>query len=132
MLNLTAQEKYDIWAEALSDRPPIYAPDGSEMHFTLPTPLGVGNHRAIEVAPGMVLNVFEATYRDLCLRVPENEHPVQFEILLSGAIDSGDFLYQDPRQGYVGGSGIQQSFKSFVCPVPNSSRHQCPYRSVDI
>ncbi|MEM7061855.1 MAG: AraC family transcriptional regulator [Cyanobacteria bacterium P01_B01_bin.77] len=113
MLNLTAREKYEIWAEAISDCPPVRPADDSEIHFMLPTKLGTGHHRALRLAPGIELNVFEATYRDLCLRNPENQHLVQFEVLLSGAIDSGDFLYQDRQHGYVGGSGIQPAFMSF-------------------
>ena len=44
---------------------------------------------------------------DLTLRVPENNHPVQFTVLLSGTCDCGEHVQLNARQSYVGGSGIQ-------------------------
>lgn len=112
MLNLTAQNKHEIWAEVVNTCPPVLSADGSEASFKLPTAWGTGSYQALQLFSGMHLVIFEEQYRDICLKVPENQHLVQFEVLLSGAIDSGDFLYQSPRHGYVGGSGIQRSFTS--------------------
>lgn len=113
MLNLTAQDKKDIWAEALSKYPPISSADGLEARCKMPSVLGTGYHNEIKLAPGLSLNIFEKTYHDVILRTPENQHLVQVEILLSGIIDSGDFLCQNAQRSYVGGSGIQPSFTSF-------------------
>ncbi|MEM9806088.1 MAG: AraC family transcriptional regulator [Cyanobacteria bacterium P01_D01_bin.56] len=113
MLNLTAQDKYEIWAESLANCPPVLSADGSEVCFELPKRLGDGNHSTLKLLSGVELKIFEANYFDMCLRNPESPHLVQFEVLLTGAINSGDFLYQDPHHGYVGGSGIQPAFTSF-------------------
>lgn len=112
-LKLSAQDKADIWVEANASRPPVKSPDCSETRFEMPAVLGSGYHREIPLHPGLELNIFSKTYRDVTVSVPENEHLVQFEVFLSGIVDSGDFLYQDDQWGYVGSSGIQRSFNAF-------------------
>lgn len=111
-LRLSAQNKADIWAESNVICPPQFSEDGTELKFTMPEKLGAGYHRKIKLCPGMELNIFHKTYRDIVVDMPENHHPVQFEIFLSGVVDSGEFLYQSAQQGYVGGSGIQPEFRS--------------------
>lgn len=113
-LDLTTQEVNAIWAEAEQHFPPVTSINRLESVRTVPFQLGSGYNRVIELCPGFDLCIFNKTHRDLTLRVPENRHPVQFRVLLSGVSDSGDFLLIDAAQSYVGGSGIQRSHRVFT------------------
>ncbi|MGD1896968.1 MAG: hypothetical protein ACFB16_08450 [Phormidesmis sp.] len=79
----------------------------------MPAELGSGFVRDVALQPGMELCIFDRVYQDITYRFPESQHPVQFMVLLSGVVDSGDFLYQDANWGYIGGSGIQHPVSSF-------------------
>lgn len=109
-LNLTAQEVDAIWTEAEQYCPPATSIDRLETICTMPSQLGSGYRREIELCPGLELCIFNETYpKGLIYRGSENRHPVQFMVHLSGVIDSGSFLYQDANQSYIGGSGMQQA-----------------------
>ncbi|NJR51917.1 MAG: hypothetical protein HC780_22410 [Leptolyngbyaceae cyanobacterium CSU_1_3] len=112
-LDLTIEEMDDMFLEAEQQCPPATSIDRLETIYTMPPPLGSGYHRDMELHPGLELSIFNATYHDVTVRVPENEHLVQFMVHLSGVIDSGDFLYQDANQSYIGGSGIQRAVAAF-------------------
>ena len=108
-LDLTVQEFDAIWIEAEQYCVPATSIDHVETIRTMPSRLGTGYIRDMELCPGLELSIFNQTYHeDLTFRGVENSHPVQFMVHLSGVVDSGDFLYQDASQGYIGGSGIQQ------------------------
>ena len=107
-LDLTAAEFDDIHEEAQQQGPPVTSTDGLESIHTLPSQLGYGHYRAIELCSGSELTIFHETYPDgFIYRGVENPHPVQFMVHLSGTVDSGSFLYQDSNHSYIGGSGIQ-------------------------
>ncbi|MEM9503255.1 MAG: AraC family transcriptional regulator [Cyanobacteria bacterium P01_E01_bin.43] len=107
-LDLTAKEVDNIWAEAEQRCPPTTSADGLEAIYTMPSPLGHGYHREIELCSGLELAIFHETYPDgFIYRGVENPHLVQFMVHLSGVVDSGSFLYQDADHSYIGGSGIQ-------------------------
>lgn len=109
-LDLTTQEVDAIWLEAKQHCPPATSIDRLETIRTVPSQLGHGYHREMELCPGLELAIFHETYpQGLTFRGSENRHPVQFMVHLSGVVDSGDFLYQDATHSYIGGSGIQQA-----------------------
>ncbi len=113
-LDLTAQEVDEIWTEAEQHRPPAISIDRLESIHTVPSQLGSGYIREIELCPGLDLAIFHETYAaDLTYRLFEHPHLVQFMVHLSGVVDSGDFLYQDATQSYIGGSGIQPAVAIF-------------------
>lgn len=107
-LDLTAQEEEAIWAETERCCPPVTTIDRLETIRTVPAALGSGARREMELAAGLELCVFNETYReDICCRGVENDHLVQFKVLLSGVEDSGDHVLINGSQSYIGGSGRQ-------------------------
>ncbi|MEO1446000.1 MAG: AraC family transcriptional regulator [Cyanobacteria bacterium J06635_11] len=118
-LDLTLQD-LDALENAERQAAPVASPDAEETIYTVPSQVGSGYHREIELQPGMELRIFNYTYRDVALRISENQHPVQFIVHLSGIADSGDLVYLDAHHSYIGGSGIQRSVTSFFA----ASEHQ--------
>jgi len=119
------QEKAVIEAEFKQHCPPATSIDHLETIYTVPPQLGSGYSRTIELYPGLELFIFNRTFRNLTVSVPENRHPLQFMVALSGVCDSGDFVLIDPEHSYVGGSGIQRSYRVF-------HPHLAPQIGVDI
>lgn len=113
-LDLTEQDVAAIWAEAEQRCPPTTSIDHLETISTVPSRLGSGYLREIELYPGLELCIYSTAYHELTKRVPSNEHPVQFAVCLSGVADGGDLVLIDAEKSYVGGSGIQRSFQSFT------------------
>lgn len=130
-LDLTAPEVDHIYAEAEQLCPPATSADGLETLYTMPSSLGHGYCREIELCSGLELTIFHETYPDgFIYRGVENPHPVQFIVNLSGVIDSGSFLYQDPDHSYVGGSGIQPAVTDCYLadqPLTGVDIHLQPY-----
>lgn len=113
-LDLSAQDYDQIWVEAEQHCPPVTSSDRLETIRTVPSQLGRGYIREMELYPGLELAIFHETYaEDLSLRGAEHPHLVQFMVHLSGTVDSGDFLYQDATQSYIGGSGVQPAVTNF-------------------
>jgi AraC-like DNA-binding protein len=108
MVELTSQVIDALWAEAEQYCPPATSIDRLETVYSMPSQLGNGYSRNMELCSGLELSIFSETYReDLTCRGAEHPHLVQFMVHLSGVVDSGSFLYQDANQSYIGGSGIQ-------------------------
>lgn len=113
-LDLTDAELDEIYAEAEQHCPPVSSADGLESIHTLPTQLGYGYSRKIDLCSGLELVIFYEIYPDgFIYRGVENAHPVQFMVHLSGTVDSGSFLYQDSSHSYIGGSGIQPAVSNW-------------------
>ena len=106
-LDLTIQEADEIYAEAEQHYPPATSVDHMEIIYPEPSKLGSGYNREMELCSGLELCIMDITSHDLTLRVPENDHLVQFTVLLSGTCDCGDHVQLNARQSYVGSSGIQ-------------------------
>ncbi|NJK54137.1 MAG: helix-turn-helix transcriptional regulator [Leptolyngbyaceae cyanobacterium SU_3_3] len=119
-LDLTSEAVDEIWAEAEQQCAPVTTIDGLETIHIVPSILGQGYERAIELMPGVYLNIFYYTFHDLTIQTLENEHLVQFLVNLSGVADGGDYLLINSEQGYIGGSGIQLSHPDFF---PQSQTH---------
>ena len=115
-LDLTVQEIDDMWEEAGKNGASTTSIDGLETIHTMPSQLGYGYCRQVELCSGLELAILHETYSDdLLCREIENHHPVQLMVLLSGIVDTTDFLHQDATQSYVGGSGIQRRFNISFC-----------------
>ncbi|MGF1571424.1 MAG: helix-turn-helix domain-containing protein [Nodosilinea sp.] len=108
-LDLTIHDVDAIWAEAEQQCTPVTSIDRLETIYTVPSQLGSGSHRVMELSPGLELRIFQETYTALSLRMAENQHPVQFMVYLSGGGVS-EVVYQDATQSYIGGSGIQRAY----------------------
>jgi AraC-like DNA-binding protein len=114
-LDLTAQEADEIWMEAAQYCPPVTSIDRLETIRTVPSQLGSGYSRDIELCPGLELYIFNETYHhDLTFRGVENRHPVQFTVLLSGVEDTSGYVLLNAEQSYIGGSGIQPCLRTFT------------------
>jgi AraC-like DNA-binding protein len=112
-LDLTAQEFDELWMEAEEHCPPATSIDRVETICAVPSQLGSGYYREIELCPGLDLCIFNQTYDELTVRGVEHRHLVQFMVYLSGVLNSGDFLYVDANHSYIGGSGIQRAVTDF-------------------
>ncbi|MEX0270782.1 helix-turn-helix domain-containing protein [Leptolyngbyaceae cyanobacterium UHCC 1019] len=112
-LTLTAQTEAELWQEAEQCYPSVITIDRMETISPVPPTLGHGYRRTIQLMPGFELCLFHEAYEDVNVRVSPNPHPVQFQVLLAGIADCGDFLYIDAQHGYVGGSGIQPTHDVF-------------------
>jgi AraC-like DNA-binding protein len=120
-LDLTAQDVDEIWLESEQHCLPATSIDRLETIRTVPSQLGYGYYREMELCPGLDLAIFHETYpKGLIFRGIEHPHLVQFMMHLSGVIDSGSFLYQDATHSYIGGSGIQQSVVNVHSDQPES------------
>lgn len=109
-LALTAPEVDALHEETEQHRPPTISSDGLEAVYSLPSLLGHGYSREIELCPGLDLEIFHHTLSDeFVYRGIESPHLVQFMVHLSGVVDSGSALYQDADYSYIGGSGIQRA-----------------------
>jgi AraC-like DNA-binding protein len=118
-LTLTAQELDEIWLEAEQHCLPATSIDRLERICMMPSQLGHGYCREIELCPGLELTIFHETYpTEFTYRGVEHLHLVQFMVHLSGVVDSGDFLYQDAAHSYIGGSGIQRAVVSVHSDQP--------------
>jgi AraC-like DNA-binding protein len=111
-LNLTAQEENEIWMEAEQHCPPVVSIDRLETIHSVPSFLGSGYLRKIELSPDLDLCIYNETYNDLTIWEPEHQHQVQFMVSLSGAINNiSHSILTNSEQSYVGGSGIQRSYR---------------------
>lgn len=112
-LDLTWQEANALWAEAAQQSPFTTSSDGLETIESLPTQVGSGHNRIIELQPGIELSIFGCTFHDVTLRMPENLHPVQFTVLLSGIVEGIEGPCINANLGLVSGSGMQRPWTSF-------------------
>ncbi|NDJ20021.1 AraC family transcriptional regulator, partial [Myxacorys almedinensis] len=113
-LELTAQAEAELWRETEQQYPPVTSLDRVETIYTVPPLMGSGMRRDSELYPGLELSIYHQTLHDVRAQVLQNPHPVQFMVHLSGVSDSGNLPWIDAEQGYVGGSGIQQSHAVFM------------------
>ncbi|MEM9804583.1 MAG: AraC family transcriptional regulator [Cyanobacteria bacterium P01_D01_bin.56] len=112
VLELSQSAESALWEETEQQFKPVTSADGLETVCKVPPKLGKGHDREVSLQPGVELCIFDRTYQDIAIHIPENQHPVQFMVYLSGVADSGDFIYQDANLGYVGGSGIQSPVRT--------------------
>jgi AraC-like DNA-binding protein len=113
-LTLTAQEHDEICLEAAQRCLPIVSIDRLETIYPMPAQLGQGYSRVMELYPGLELSIFNETYRDdVTFRASENQHPVQFQVRLTGIEDVPTHVLINAEQSYIGGSGIQRALTVF-------------------
>ncbi|MCU0571105.1 MAG: hypothetical protein MUF49_31640 [Oculatellaceae cyanobacterium Prado106] len=123
-LDLTFEQVEEIFDEAEHHCPPAISIDRLELIHPLPSQLGNGYSRSIELCPGLELSIFHETYQDLTVREPEKPHLIQFKVLLSGIEDSGDHVLINAEQSYIGGSGMQRSLTVFMPRSPKTFPRQ--------
>jgi uncharacterized damage-inducible protein DinB len=64
-LNLTWQAEAEIFAEAEEYCPPVVSSDRLETVYTMPSLLGQGRSREMELALGFTLSIFHQTHHEL-------------------------------------------------------------------
>ncbi|MEM6436525.1 MAG: AraC family transcriptional regulator [Cyanobacteria bacterium P01_D01_bin.115] len=112
-LDLTWQESNELWVEAVQQSPTITSTDGLDTIQALPPRIGSGYGRITELQPEMELNIFSGTFHDLTLRMPENEHPLQFTVYLSGTVEGLNSPSMNKDLGLISGSGMQRPWSAF-------------------
>ena len=112
VLELNKSANDTPWTETNQQFTPVTSADGLETIDKVSPHLGKGYNREVYLQPGVELCIFDRTYQDVAIHIPENQHPVQFMVYLSGVAYSGDLIYQDTNWGYVGGSGIQSPVRT--------------------
>ena len=112
-LDLTLKEAEILWAEALQQSPPVTSNDSLETIVTIPPQMGHGHIRAIDLQPGFELHIFKGTFHNVMLRIPEQPHPGQFIVQLSGTVNNTGCPSLDTKWGCISGSGIQRPWTSF-------------------
>ena len=119
-LDLTLNEAEILWAEALKQSPSVTSNDCLETIVTFPPQMGHGYMRAIYLQPGLELHIFNGTFHNVMLHIPEKPHPGQFIVQLSGSVNNTGCPSLDAKWGCVSGSGIQRPWTSFW----SESQHQ--------
>ena len=112
-LDLTLQEANELWAEAAQQHPAITSTDGLETIQALPPQVGSGYNRITELQPEMELHIFSGTFQDCTMRMPENEHPLQFTVYLSGTVEGINSPSMNRDLGLISGSGMQRPWSAF-------------------
>ena len=112
-IDLSWQEANALWAEAAHQSPPTTSIDGLEIIQPLPTQVGSGYNRIIELQLEMELHIFSDTFHDCTLRMPKNQHPLQFTVYLSDAVEGANSPNMNKDFGLVSGSGMQRSWSVF-------------------
>jgi AraC-like DNA-binding protein len=83
--------------------------DGVETLFNTPQSLGAGYHRELEIDSEFSIAIWEIQGRDdLRVKMPSEEHPIEFGVLLSGCISSDVNGSWDRNHTLISGGGIQR------------------------
>ncbi|MFW9260964.1 helix-turn-helix transcriptional regulator [Nostoc sp. CALU 546] len=124
-ITLTIKDYEELLKESKEDSTfdPTLEPD--EHLDEMPKHLGRGYYRAIEIYPELWLIIVDKEYdRDIALKIPESNHPLQFGALALGMYTD---TYGQVGEGYtfISGGGIQRKADS-------SYRHSQRILGVDI
>ncbi|WP_373540189.1 helix-turn-helix transcriptional regulator [Chamaesiphon sp.] len=112
-IKLTCKEEDELWNEAAADTPPYYDREVGSQRWVVPTYLGRGSSYTVQLHPNCELSICDHSYhRDFQVEAPEQDHPVQFGVMLSSKIvDSYGGVWGDGHT-IISGSGIQQRMGS--------------------
>ncbi|MBE9192708.1 helix-turn-helix transcriptional regulator [Gloeocapsopsis crepidinum LEGE 06123] len=81
--------------------------------YKIPECLGEGYFQEIELFPGLELAIYDNEYHDdVVVKIPVRDHPIQFNILLSGFVHHDDYPSIGGKYGYLSGNGIAQAVTS--------------------
>lgn len=112
-ITLTMQEHKDLWDEAEQQTPPQLDPDSGMESWDFPKTLGNGHSFDIELYPDCWLIVRHCRYgKDVRIKQPEWDHPVQFAVLLSGTISDSQGGTCGNGRTMISGSGVQRQITS--------------------
>jgi AraC-like DNA-binding protein len=104
-ITLTHKDELELWEEA--EHSTLQNPEKFETICQVPRQLGKGCNRDIEVFPNLWLSIYDFQYHDdVRCQIPVSEHPLHFDVLLSGKIKND---YGKLGEGYtsISGGGIQ-------------------------
>lgn len=83
--------------------------DGIETLFNTPQALGAGYHRELEIDSEFSIAIWEIQgWDDVRVKMPSEEHPIEFGVLLSGCISSDVNGSWDHNHTLISGGGIQR------------------------
>jgi AraC-like DNA-binding protein len=111
-ITLTLKEQDELWDEA--ERNSLQKLEKFETISQIPRQLGKGSVVDIEVFPQLLLSIYDWQYHDnLHCKIPVSEHPLHFDVLLSGKMKSD---YGVVGEGYtlISGGGIQSQMTDEV------------------
>ncbi|MEX0272172.1 helix-turn-helix transcriptional regulator [Leptolyngbyaceae cyanobacterium UHCC 1019] len=108
-LTFTQSDWNDLWESTTSA---TYGFDDFETLSSLPSRLGNGCSRAIDLAPGLFLSLTDwQCERDWVVQVAAHDHPIQLGVFLSGVLDAkGAHPTLGNGRAYFSGSGISPSY----------------------
>lgn len=108
-ITLTAKEQQALWQEAEQNRLPQLELDSFESFHVFPPLIGCGHVQTIKVSSDVYLEIWNFICGDdVQVEVPLSRHPVQFNVLLSGQLNTNRGHYVGTKNTLISGSGIQQ------------------------
>jgi AraC-like DNA-binding protein len=111
-ITLTLQEDSELWDEANQNNLPNSSVEPFEFFQEMPELLGNGYKTEIELHPDLWLAILDHQYRnDYLLSFPTSNHPLQFNVLLSG-LAKDDCGWVGEGNTVISGGGIQKGMKT--------------------
>ncbi|MEG3846910.1 AraC family transcriptional regulator [Microcoleus sp. herbarium19] len=109
---LTRSDWNELWDSTNRSPNPQTAIDSFETVCQMPSCLGSGYSRDLQLASGIWLNLSDCTcQQDWTLKVPDHDHLIQIYVVLSGTIDTeGVHPTLGKNRAYFSGSGISPSY----------------------
>ncbi|MDM9379795.1 AraC family transcriptional regulator [Chlorogloeopsis sp. ULAP01] len=111
-ITLTPHEDEELWDEAAQNslQPSFIEP--FESYSEMPSFLGSGYRKEIELHPELWLTIIDCELRDdYVLKRPSSNHPLQFGVLLSGIMKDDDCGWIGEKNTFISGGGIQRKMK---------------------
>lgn len=109
---LTQREEDELWYESAQTILQPSSIEPFEFYLEMPSFLGSGYHKRIELHPELCLTIIDYEYRDdYLLNRPASNHPLQFGVLLSGIVQDDESGWICERNTVISGGGIQREMK---------------------
>lgn len=106
-ITLELSEFEELWVK--TEIPLSAETEGVEALFNTPQSLGVGFHWEIELDAEFSLAIWDIQGRDdVRVKIPSDQHPIEFGVLLSGCISTDVDGCLDHSHTLISGSGIQR------------------------
>ncbi|MDV2998173.1 MAG: HTH-type transcriptional activator RhaR [Chroococcidiopsis sp. SAG 2025] len=111
-ISLTSREEEELWDEAAQNSLQPASIEPFELYVEMPSFLGSGYDRYIELHPQLELTIIDHEYRDDYVENrPASNHPLQFSVFLLGIIQDDERGWISERNTVISGGGIQREMK---------------------
>jgi hypothetical protein len=111
-LTLTQSNLNELYDSTAQAQPPAGGLEEFETLRVLPSCLGTGCSRTIDLAPGLYLSLTDwQCERDWVVQVAAHDHPIQLGVFLSGVVDAkGAHPTMGNGRAYFSGGGISPGY----------------------